>query len=148
MTAAGGPSIIDGYCGTGCGACYILTSTGKPPCDTDACKVSAASAGESVTVMVTNSCPTQGNEQWCSVPNKFGYGAHFDLAVQPAGWGEWLFLPFFGTLLMLMVVGNVVVSYAPTACPGSLTGDWGSCKCAGQSSPHEGVVASGGKTSV
>lgn len=86
-------------------------------------------------IMATNSCPAQGNEQWCTSPNKFGYKAHFDLAVAPPGWGE-----FFGMLgtrrgrrnADLKLIGNVVVSFEPAACPQTLVQPYGQCKCASQ----------------
>lgn len=96
--------------------CFRLTNEGVGACDGEECGIDASHKGESVDVMVTNHCPYQGNEQWCAVPNKYGYMGHFDLAVSPPGWG------------------NVVVSFeGPMPCPGKhLTQPYQECKCAGQ----------------
>lgn len=51
-----------GWCGSGCGACYRLNSTGAAPCA--GCGVGGA-AGQSITVVVTNLCPSAGNARWC-----------------------------------------------------------------------------------
>jgi endoglucanase len=48
------------WCGSGCGNCYKLTSTGKAPCS--GCG-SGGAADQSIIVMVTNLCPHSGNEQ-------------------------------------------------------------------------------------
>lgn len=54
-------------------------------------------AGETITVMITNLCPAQGNAQWCSVPDQYGFGAHFDIMSQagPGGWSEFVFSLLF-----------------------------------------------------
>ena len=97
MTAAGSAQLFGSqtYCGTGCGRCFQLTNTGNPlKC---AGQGVGGNKGEKVMVMMTNLCPQQGNEQWCTVPKNLcgdGYGAHFDFAVPgafingPNGWGE------------------------------------------------------------
>jgi len=76
-TAAAAPSIYGSgsWCGTGCGKCYEIC----PTCA--GCSPSGRGAPNTncITVMVTNLCPTNGNQQWCAVPNSYGYGAHFDL---------------------------------------------------------------------
>ncbi len=64
-TAAASPAIFGGsstWCGSGCGTCFKLTSTGSAPCS--GCGTGGAS-GQSIIVMVTNLCPHAGNEQWC-----------------------------------------------------------------------------------
>lgn len=67
-TAAGSQALFDAansassWCGAGCGTCYQLTSTGAAPCA--ACGTGGVS-GQSITVMVTNLCPYNGNAQWC-----------------------------------------------------------------------------------
>eukprot|EP00026_Physarum_polycephalum_P020015 Phypoly_transcript_22333.p1 GENE.Phypoly_transcript_22333~~Phypoly_transcript_22333.p1 ORF type:complete len:184 (+),score=11.01 Phypoly_transcript_22333:28-579(+) len=63
------------WCGSGCGKCYQLTPTGYSPTGGTGC-----GNCNPITVMITNLCPQQGNEQWCTYPvNQYGYGAHFDL---------------------------------------------------------------------
>jgi hypothetical protein len=67
-TAAASPSIfgdgaaVYGWCGSGCGRCFLLTSTGEPPCD--GCGLGGRQ-GERILVMVTDLCPIGGNERWC-----------------------------------------------------------------------------------
>lgn len=63
-TAAGSQALFGSgtWCGSGCGTCYKLTSTGSSPCSTCG---SGGDAGESITVMITNLCPYNGNQQWC-----------------------------------------------------------------------------------
>ena len=86
--------------------------------------------GDSIIVMITNACPKTGNEEWCTAPNQFGYGAHFDIASvgNPNGWG------------------NVVVQYEKTDCgaakglagsklQGDLLENYAQCKCAAQKKP-------------
>jgi len=53
---------IHTWCGSACGRCFRLTSTGDSPCDD--CGVGGAE-GESIIVMATNFCPYVLNEQWC-----------------------------------------------------------------------------------
>jgi len=80
-TAAGSQLIYDAggssWCGAGCGTCYELIPSGD-------CLYGGGCATFTapITIMVTNRCPYQGNEQWCPNPgntNQYGYGAHFDL---------------------------------------------------------------------
>ena len=101
MTAAGSGQIFgtSSYCGTGCGRCFQLTNTGNPlKCGGQGV---GGKKGDKIMVMITNLCPQQGNEQWCTVPENLckgpdgkGYGAHFDMAVPdaftggPNNWGE------------------------------------------------------------
>ena len=49
------------WCGSGCGTCFKLTSTGSAPSG----QGTGGAAGNSITVMVTNLCPYNGNEKWC-----------------------------------------------------------------------------------
>ncbi len=64
-TAAGSPGLFGSgtWCGTGCGQCYKMTSTGAAPCST--CGTGGV-AGQSIIVMITNLCPNAGNAQWCA----------------------------------------------------------------------------------
>ena len=84
-----GAGSTSSWCGSGCGTCYELTNIGK-----------VATAGEgscstgsstTITVMVTNLCPANGNQQWCGQEtNEYGFAAHFDIMSEqgPEGWGE------------------------------------------------------------
>lgn len=66
-TAAGSQALFGAgstWCGSGCGTCYSLTSTGSSPCSSCG---SGGASGQSVIVMVTNLCPNNGNAQWCPV---------------------------------------------------------------------------------
>ena len=126
--AASYPIFGESYCGKGCGQCYELTNMGYGP--TPNAGASPNYKGDKVIVMVTNSCPEQGNEEWCSSPNQYKYKQHFDMggdgSGSPNGWG------------------NVVVSYKPANCSdsklpeyndkmqGDLEGNWEQCKCYGQ----------------
>ncbi len=92
-TAAGSQTLFGGsgsWCGSGCGTCYELTNmgsiaaTGQGEC---------TGAGQTITVMITNLCPANGNAQWCSVPDSYGFPAHFDIMSQtggPSGWSKLL----------------------------------------------------------
>ena len=120
-TAAGSQNLFDGegssssWCGSGCGKCYKLTNVGAIAASGQG---DCTGAGQSITVMVTNLCPANGNAVWCSQPtNQYGYGAHFDIMSQngPEGWN------------------NPVVQYEAVACPGSLTSDFKTCQCASSS---------------
>ncbi|TVY82287.1 Endoglucanase-5, partial [Lachnellula suecica] len=67
------------WCGSGCGKCYKLTSTGNAACSS--CGAGGAS-GQSIIVMATNLCPNNGNAQWCPAvggSNQYGYQYHFDI---------------------------------------------------------------------
>ncbi|KAG8532161.1 uncharacterized protein KY384_003801 [Bacidia gigantensis] len=118
LTAAGSAALFDdggdsSWCGSGCGTCYELTNanaiaaTGQGSC---------AGAGSKITVMVTNLCPANGNEVWCTAPNQYGYGAHFDIMSQGNPNGNW---------------DNPVVQYKKVACPVDLAGNFQTCECAG-----------------
>ncbi|KAI9851595.1 MAG: hypothetical protein M1824_002600 [Vezdaea acicularis] len=110
-TAAGSTAIFGGsdWCGSGCGTCYELTNTGTSPPG----QGSGAGAGETITVLVTNECPAVGNEQWCSTPNQYGFGAHFDIMSQggPNGWN------------------NPIVTYRQVSCPSTLSQHYQGCEC-------------------
>jgi len=101
------------WCGTGCGKCYQLTSTGSAPCQT--CGEGGAS-GQSIIVMVTNLCPNNGNAQWCPTPggkNQYGYQYHFDIMAQSEVLGD-----------------NPVVNFEEVTCPSAATSDYSQCQCA------------------
>lgn len=110
-TAAGSQALFgaDGstWCGSGCGTCYKLTSTGDAACSS--CGTGGA-AGESITVMVTNLCPYNGNQRWCpnaGSTNDYGYSYHFDIMTKTEIFGD-----------------NVVVDFEEVACPGAATTDF------------------------
>jgi len=112
-TAAGSQALFGSgtWCGSGCGVCYNLTSTGSAPCQTCG---TGGGAGQTVTVMVTNLCPNNGNAQWCpnvGGTNQYGYGAHFDINGGVPGWD------------------NPVVNYVQVACPTAAVNDWHQCVC-------------------
>ncbi|KAL4862337.1 hypothetical protein BDV12DRAFT_207302, partial [Aspergillus spectabilis] len=116
-TAAANQALFDSggmehWCGTGCGKCYRLTSTGVSTCETCG---SGGEQGKSITVMVTNLCPFAGNEIWCPNPgqlNPAGYAYHFDIMGGQGVFGD-----------------NVVVEFEETACPGDAGVRWGTCEC-------------------
>ncbi|KAL4783265.1 RlpA-like double-psi beta-barrel-protein domain-containing protein-containing protein [Aspergillus varians] len=115
-TAAANQALFDGgmkhWCGSGCGKCYRLTSTGVSTCETCG---AGGETGKSITVMVTNLCPFAGNEQWCANPgqlNAHGYGYHFDIMGAAGVFGD-----------------NVVVEFEETACPGDAGLKWKTCEC-------------------
>lgn len=88
FTAAGSPNLFGGsstWCGSGCGQCYELTNLGALPAVN---KGDCTGAGQTITVMITNLCPVNGNEEWCSVPDSYGFPAHFDIMSKggPNGW--------------------------------------------------------------
>lgn len=115
-TAAGSAALFGSgstWCGSGCGTCYQLTSTGAAPCSTCG---TGGDAGKSITVMVTNLCPYNGNAQWCPEAggtNAYGYGYHFDIMAQSEVFGD-----------------NVVVDFEEVACPSAASTDYASCQCA------------------
>ncbi|KIN08131.1 glycoside hydrolase family 45 protein [Oidiodendron maius Zn] len=116
-TAAGSQALFDtsglSWCGSGCGKCYSLTSTGNAPCSS--CGTGGA-AGETIIVMVTNLCPYNGNAQWCPQPggtNQYGYSYHFDIMAQSEVFGD-----------------NPVVDFEEVACPSSVASDYQQCQCA------------------
>ncbi|KAL4938148.1 RlpA-like double-psi beta-barrel-protein domain-containing protein-containing protein [Aspergillus oleicola] len=100
------------WCGSGCGKCYTLTSTGVSTCPECG---AGGEMGKSITVMVTNLCPYQGNENWCPNPgelNPAGYGVHFDIMGGVGVFGD-----------------NVVVEFKEVPCPIAAGGKWGTCEC-------------------
>ncbi|KAG8874078.1 hypothetical protein FRB98_008663 [Tulasnella sp. 332] len=88
-TAAGSQALFGSgtWCGSGCGNCYVLTSTGVSPPG----EGTGSAVGSSIIVAITNLCPYNGNEVWCpntGNTNQFGYGAHFDINNE-SGNGGW-----------------------------------------------------------
>lgn len=113
-TAAGSPALFGSgsWCGSGCGKCYQLTSTGAAPSG----QGNGGASGQSITVMVTNLCPTAGNAQWCSPAgsaNSYGYDYHFDIMAQSEVFGD-----------------NPVVDFEEVTCPGAASTDYAQCQCA------------------
>ncbi|KAL4790388.1 RlpA-like double-psi beta-barrel-protein domain-containing protein-containing protein [Aspergillus venezuelensis] len=117
-TAAASQALFDSagpqnhWCGSGCGKCYQLTSTGVSTCPECG---AGGEEGKSITVMVTNLCPSVGNEAWCPDPgelNPAGYGVHFDIMGGKGVFGD-----------------NVVVEFAEVPCPHLAGGKWGTCEC-------------------
>ncbi|CEN60979.1 hypothetical protein ASPCAL07649 [Aspergillus calidoustus] len=115
-TAAANQALFDPnmehWCGTGCGKCYRLTSTGVSSCET--CGI-GGEHGKSITVMVTNLCPYILNEQWCPNPgqlNPYGYAYHFDIMGGAGVFGD-----------------NVVVEFEEVACPVEAGLKWDTCDC-------------------
>ena len=117
LTAAASDSVFGSgsWCGSGCGACFQVTPTGG---FVDG-QGSAPSSMDSQVLMVTNSCPSEYNQQWCTSPNQYGYNAHFDLMdlnmnglVSSLGWN------------------NIEVTYQQIACPDQQESQWNSCQCA------------------
>ncbi|KAI0476061.1 RlpA-like double-psi beta-barrel-protein domain-containing protein-containing protein [Xylariaceae sp. FL0804] len=124
-TAAGSPALFgDGsWCGSGCGTCYQLTSTGNAPCSTCG---TGGDAGQSITVMVTNLCPNAGNAQWCpeaGATNEYGYGYHFDIMAESEVFGD-----------------NPVVSFESVDCPSGAASDYAQCTCAASASAAEATA--------
>ncbi|KAB5560100.1 glycoside hydrolase [Coniochaeta sp. 2T2.1] len=115
-TAAASPAIFGGsstWCGSGCGTCFRLTSTGSAPCS--GCGTGGAS-GQSIVVMVTNLCPHAGNERWCAnagSTNNYGYQYHFDIQATSPVLGD-----------------NPVVNFEQVACPSQALTDYKQCQCA------------------
>ena len=98
FTAAASQNLFDGegstgsYCGTGCGQCYNVTNLGYIAAQGQG---DCTGVGESITVMTTNLCPANGNQQWCAQPtNEYDFPAHFDImqasssAGGPMGWSK------------------------------------------------------------
>ncbi|KAL5001064.1 RlpA-like double-psi beta-barrel-protein domain-containing protein-containing protein [Aspergillus recurvatus] len=107
-----GPTDATHWCGSGCGKCYQLTSTGVSTCKTCG---AGGEQGKSIVVMVTNLCPFKGNEQWCPNPgqlNPHGYGYHFDIMGGAGVFGD-----------------NVVVEFKEVPCPGEAAFKWKNCVC-------------------
>eukprot|EP01113_Clastostelium_recurvatum_P033144 TRINITY_DN4350_c1_g1_i3.p1 TRINITY_DN4350_c1_g1~~TRINITY_DN4350_c1_g1_i3.p1 ORF type:complete len:418 (-),score=116.55 TRINITY_DN4350_c1_g1_i3:54-1307(-) len=94
------------WCGEGCGACYELTPTGDCPFGE-----SCSATKEPITIMITNRCPSTGNEEWCTdkgKANSIGMHAHFDIMdYNMAG------------LVSALQWNNPVVTYRRVACGGS-----------------------------
>ncbi|KAL2861049.1 RlpA-like double-psi beta-barrel-protein domain-containing protein-containing protein [Aspergillus lucknowensis] len=115
-TAAANQALFDTqmehWCGSGCGTCYRLTSTGVSSCETCG---TGGEQGKSITVMVTNLCPYAGNEQWCANPrqlNAYGYPYHFDIMGGSGVFGD-----------------NVVVEFEQVECPNEARMSWAGCEC-------------------
>ncbi|KKK13965.1 hypothetical protein ARAM_000197 [Aspergillus rambellii] len=115
-TAAGSQALFDssgeGWCGSGCGKCYRLTSTGVSACPTCG---EGGEAGRSITVMLTNLCPYVTNEEWCPNAggiNAYGYAHHFDIMSPDVIFGD-----------------NVVVEFSQVDCPLVARMDWRRCEC-------------------
>ncbi|KAH8164065.1 hypothetical protein CIB48_g4197 [Xylaria polymorpha] len=101
------------WCGSGCGQCYQLTSTGHSPCST--CGTGGAN-GQSIVVMVTYLCPFNGNQQWCPQPggrNQYGYEYHFDIMAKNQVFGD-----------------NTVVNFKSVPRPSAASNDFRQCVCA------------------
>jgi endoglucanase len=116
-TAAGSQALFSTadatWCGTGCGTCYQLTSTGSSPCQS--CGTGGV-AGQSIIVMITNLCPNNGNAQWCPVvggTNEYGYSYHFDIMAESEVFGD-----------------NAVVNFEQVTCPSAAVSDFSQCVCA------------------
>ena len=83
-------------CSNKCGVCYELTTTGSAP--PGAGPSNQKVDRKTITVMIVDACPVNGNQQWCSAPNAYGKSVHFDIAVPensdhgPNHWGESLVL--------------------------------------------------------
>ncbi|RDW89234.1 hypothetical protein BP6252_01266 [Coleophoma cylindrospora] len=114
-TAAGSQALYDSsgssWCGTGCGQCYKLTSTGASPSG----QGTGGASGQSIIVMVTNLCPNNGNAQWCPAvggTNDYGYSYHFDIMASSEVFGD-----------------NVIVDFASVSCPTTATTDYAQCSC-------------------
>ena len=91
FAAGGSQSLFGGsgsWCGHNCGKCFKLTNVGALAKDgMGTCQ----GAGDSITVILLDLCPVQGNEQWCNQPaNHYGFGAHFDILADggPLGWSK------------------------------------------------------------
>jgi len=120
-TAAGSPSIFGSgtWCGSGCGKCYTLTSTGTAPPG----EGTGGKAGSSIMVIVTNLCPAEApNTNWCPPAgqnNAYGYSAHFDIN-SASGNGGWSSLGW----------NNPIVDYSEVSCPSSVLSAYSGCECA------------------
>jgi len=152
-TAAGSQNLFGGsgsWCGTGCGNCYELTNAGSLPyANAGGC----IGAGDKITVVITDLCPANGNQQWCSVPDSYGFPAHFDINGGPAGWGESVlpspdlyskFLGFKGSGADV-VSDNPIVKYIKIDCSASIKSSYGGCQCAkagSHSRARRGLVGS------
>lgn len=114
------------WCGGGCGSCWKLTSVGDVCTENGVSKGKPAAPGQTITVMITNSCPdTVANKDWCANPNKgveinrFGFGYHFDIwetdAFKQLGWD------------------NPIVTFERVSCTGvdnsPTLNHWDQCEC-------------------
>ncbi|KAI3392117.1 hypothetical protein diail_6160 [Diaporthe ilicicola] len=112
-TAAGNTALFGAgtWCGSGCGTCFTLNSTGSAPPGQGA----GGAKGNSITVMITNLCPYGGNERWCaqSGNNQYGYAYHFDIMATNAVLGD-----------------NPIVDFEQVPCPSTLVTDYKQCECA------------------
>lgn len=77
-------SNTDWNCGSGCGRCYELTTTGRRADNPTGSWESADMPTEKQTIKVvsTNMCPNVDNSTWCAAPGQtsdMGYEYHFDL---------------------------------------------------------------------
>lgn len=115
-TAAASQALYDSsglsWCGSGCGKCYQLTSTGSSPCSSCG---TGGDAGESIIVMVTNLCPYNGNAEWCPAvggTNEYGYSYHFDIMAESEVFGD-----------------NPVVDFEEVSCPSAASSDYSQCQC-------------------
>ncbi|KAF3768848.1 family 45 glycoside hydrolase [Cryphonectria parasitica EP155] len=113
-TAAGSAALFGSgtWCGSGCGKCYNLTSTGNAPSG----QGTGGDSGASIVVMVTNLCPYAGNEAWCpnsGASNEYGYQYHFDIMAQSPVIGD-----------------NPIVNFAEVSCPSAASSDFAQCQCA------------------
>ncbi|CAN8100534.1 unnamed protein product [Discula destructiva] len=113
-TAAGSSALFGSgtWCGSGCGKCYKLTSTGTAPSG----QGTGGAGGKSIIVMVTNLCPYAGNAVWCpqsGSKNQYGFEYHFDIMAQSQVLGD-----------------NPIVEFEETSCPGAASSDFGQCQCA------------------
>jgi hypothetical protein len=100
-TAAGSAALFGSgtWCSSGCGTCYQLTSTGSAPCSSCG---TGGDEGQSITVMVTNLCPYNGNAQWCpetGSTNEYGYGMSRNTSISLLYCGNYRSLSFFSLRL-------------------------------------------------
>ncbi len=116
ITAAASNSMFgDGtWCGSGCGKCFAITPTGG---FVDG-QGSRPSNLQSQVMMITNLCPAQYNQQWCTSPNQYGYTAHFDLMDQN-----------MNGIISRLGWNNVEVYYQQIACPATQLANWRQCQC-------------------
>ena len=79
----------DTWCGPNCGQCYELTNLNSVANIEGSTKTGSCEGkqGQTITVMLLDLCPQEGNQQWCAQPtNQYGFGVHFDVLNGP--WGE------------------------------------------------------------
>jgi hypothetical protein len=142
-TAAGSQALFGDvtWCGEYCGACFELTSTGSSPCST--CGTGGA-AGQSVTVMITNLCPYNGNAQWCSnngsvcllflplfVSTTRWDGHRLTSRRENSSTNAYGYKYHFDIMAKSAVFGdNPVVNFQQVTCPSAATTDYKQCVCA------------------